>query len=35
MQLNPPLERDAGVINMPNARYTVEKHARVVKEHKK
>jgi hypothetical protein len=35
MQLNPPLERDAGVTNVPNARYTVEKHARAVKKHKK
>jgi hypothetical protein len=35
MQLNPPLKRDAGVTNMLNARYTIEKHARAVKEHKK
>jgi hypothetical protein len=35
MQLNPPSERDAGVTNVPNARYTVEEHARAVEEHKK
>jgi hypothetical protein len=35
MQLNLPSERDAGVTNMFSARYTVEKYARAVKEHKK
>jgi hypothetical protein len=35
MQLNPPLKRDADITNMPNARYTVKEHARVIKEHKK
>jgi hypothetical protein len=35
MQLNPPSEKDAGVTNVSNARYIIEKHARIVKEHKK
>jgi hypothetical protein len=34
MQLNLPSERDAGVTNMLNARYTVEKHARAVKKYR-
>jgi hypothetical protein len=35
MQLNPPLKRDAGVTNMFNARYTIEKYAKAIKEYKK
>ena len=35
MQLNPPSEKDAGVTNIFNARYTVEEHVRAVKEYKK
>ena len=35
MQLNPPLERDAGVTNIFNARYIVEEHTRAIKKHKK
>jgi hypothetical protein len=35
MQLNFPLEKDAGVTNVSNARYTVKKHAKAVKEYKK
>jgi hypothetical protein len=35
MQLNPPSERDAGIINVPNARYIIEEHARAVKKYKK
>jgi hypothetical protein len=35
MQLNSPSERDAGITNVFSARYTVEEHAKAVKEHKK
>jgi hypothetical protein len=35
MQLNPPSKRDAGITNIFNARYTVEKHAKAVKKYKK
>jgi hypothetical protein len=34
MQLNPPLERDAGVTNTFNARYTIKKYAKAIKEYK-
>jgi hypothetical protein len=34
MQLNSPLEKDAGVTNVFSARYTVKEHAKAVKEHK-
>ena len=35
MQLNLPSERNADMTNVFNARYTVEEHARAVKEYKK
>jgi hypothetical protein len=35
MQLNLPSKKDAGVTNVPNARYIIEKHAKAVKKHKK
>jgi hypothetical protein len=35
MQLNLPSERDTGITNVSNARYTIEEYARAIKKHKK
>jgi hypothetical protein len=35
MQLNLPSEKDADVTNVLNARYIIEKHAKVIKKYNK